>query len=120
MVKDSGVERARHIAARFEDRAHELRAARARQRGWVAAVLPYTGYGLSAADGGWVRILARVVLAKPGAFEDGRHLAQVIADGVRGWRNFTSPIVPNGLVEVQINGERFEVQADRGEYLMSE
>ncbi|MET0977760.1 MAG: phosphatase domain-containing protein [Paeniglutamicibacter terrestris] len=114
MVKDSGVERARHIAARFEDRAHELRAARARQRGWVATVLPYTGYGLSATDGGWVRILARVVLAKPGAFEDGPHRAKAIADGVRGWRNFTSPIVPNGRVEVQINGERFEVQADRG------
>ncbi|RAX47836.1 ACP synthase [Arthrobacter sp. AQ5-05] len=114
MVKETGAERARHIAARFEDRALELRATRARERGLVPTVLPYTGYGLSDPDKGWVRIFARLVLAKPGAFDAGRHRAKVIADGVRGWRNFISPIVPHGQLEVHINGERFAVQADRG------
>jgi phosphatidate phosphatase APP1 len=114
MVKETGSERARHIAARFEDRLYEFRAERARERGLIPTVLPYTGYGLSDPENGWVRIFARVLLAKPGAFEDGRHLAKVITDGVRGWRNFISPILPNGAVEVHINGERFEVRADRG------
>ena len=114
MVKETGSERARHIAARFEDRLYELRAESARERGLIPTVLPYTGYGLSDPENGWVRIFARVLLAKPGAFEDGRHLAKVITDGVRGWRNFMSPILPHGEIEAHINGERFKVQADRG------
>ncbi|MGL3807789.1 App1 family protein [Paeniglutamicibacter sp. R2-26] len=114
MVKDLSVEHARHIAARFEDRVYELRARRARERGLVPTVLSYTGYGLADPENGWVRVFARAVLAKPGAFEDGRHVAKVVADGVRGWRNFVSPIVPNGRIRISINGEDFDVQADRG------
>lgn len=108
------MEHARHIAARFEDRVYELRAKRAVERGMVPTTLPYTGYGLADPEAGWVRIFARAVLAKSGAFDAGRHRAKVIADGVRGWRNFIAPIVPHGRVQVRINDEIFEVQADRG------
>lgn len=77
-------------------------------------ILPYVGYGYAGGKDSWIRVLARVVLAKPGAFEDGQHKAQVIEDGIRGFRNFISPILPHGKVSIEVNGQRFEVEADRG------
>ena len=50
-----------------------------RGRGWVPRVLPQTGYG---ADG-WVRVLARVLLAPPGTPRE--------ALDARGWRHFLTP-----------------------------
>ncbi len=54
------------------------------------------------------------MLARPGAFEDGHHKAQVIDDGIRGFRNFISAIIPQGNVSIEVAGRHFEVQADRG------
>ncbi|MHA7158434.1 App1 family protein [Glutamicibacter endophyticus] len=105
---------ARHIASRLEDNFHLWRARRARARGLQPVIMPYPGYGLHRASGGWVRVFARLVLARPGAFEGGRHQAQVIEDGIRGFRNFVSPVLPFGHVTVTIGGDRFEIQADRG------
>lgn len=105
---------ARHIASRLEDRFHRWRARNAQGRGLQPVILPYVGYGYASSDGGWVRIFARVVLAQPGAFEDGHHKAQVIDDGIRGFRNFISPILPDTKVFIEAAGKHFEVQADRG------
>ncbi len=105
---------ARHVASRFEDGYHRWRVRNAERKGLGPVILPYLGYGYASSAGGWIRVLARVVLAKPGAFEDGHHQAQVIADGIRGFRNFTSPILPGGKVSIEVAGQRFEVQADRG------
>ncbi|MCW4466456.1 DUF2183 domain-containing protein [Glutamicibacter sp. MNS18] len=105
---------ARHIASRLEDHFHQSRARRAVARGLSPLIMPYLGYGYSSPDGGWIRVFARAVLATPDAFENGRHKAQMIEDGIRGFKNFTSPILPFGKVAVHVDGHRFEVQADRG------
>lgn len=105
---------ARHIASRLEDGYLQWRARRALTRGLEPVILPYDGYGYAARSGGWIRVLARIVLAKPGAFEGGQHKAQVIEDGIRGFRNFTSAVLPFGKVTVEVNGTKFEVEADRG------
>lgn len=106
---------ARHVASRWEDRFHRWRARTSTAKGAAPVILPYWGYGYANTEGtGWIRVFARVVLAKPGAFEDGHHQAQMIADGIRGFRNFISPILPEGKVTVRVAGEHFEVEADRG------
>lgn len=105
---------AHHIASRLEDHFHQSRARRAISRGLNPLIMPYLGYGYSGPDGGWVRVFARAVLARPDTFENGRHKAQMIEDGIRGFKNFTSPILPFGNVSVQVAGQHFEVQADRG------
>ena len=46
---------------RVEDRWQAYRERRARRRGYVATVMPFTGYGTA----GWIRVLGRVVMARP-------------------------------------------------------
>jgi phosphatidate phosphatase APP1 len=96
-----------HRAARLEDAFHAFRAKRARKRGLIATVIPFSGYG----GEGWVRVLGRVLLVRPvrtGPAEKPR------ARSVRGWRSFTS--VPAGAVAVIITaaGRDYRVTADRG------
>ncbi|MGO3526762.1 App1 family protein [Glutamicibacter arilaitensis] len=104
----------RHVASRIEDGVHRWRARRALASGHETVILPYVGYGSTGPNGSWIRVLARVVLARAGAFEDGQHQAQVIADGIRGFRNFISPILPGGKVRIDVGNRHFEVEADRG------
>ena len=52
---------ASHVGMRLEDALHSYREGRARRRGRVQTVLPFTGYGSTE----WVRVLGRVILAKP-------------------------------------------------------
>lgn len=101
-----------HFGMYLEDTLHSLRVDRARRRGEVQTVLAFTGYGST----DWVRVLGRVILAKPGFFagEDQSRAAKAIRDGWRGWRNFISPPVNNAVVTVEVGGVRHEVQADRG------
>ena len=87
--------------------------ARLRRRHWVPRVEPYTGYG----SAGWVRVLARAVLAPPGT-----RSAQVAerdqpVRSVRGWRSFVSVQVPFQGLQVRIEGRVHQVVADRGGYL---
>lgn len=100
-----------HRAALLEDAFHDFRARRARKRGYLATIIPYTGYGSTS----WVRILARVVLAKdprPGSRAEKKHLKR--EESVRGWRSFTSVHVAHATVTVDIAGEKHEVRTDRG------
>ncbi|NEM89820.1 App1 family protein [Galbitalea soli] len=96
-----------HRAARMEDAFHHFREVRARRRGLLPAVIPYAGYGGT----GWVRVLGRVLLAKPPKKGEA---PQTRARNIRGWRSFTS--VPAGAVQVtiQAGGQEFRVKADRG------
>lgn len=108
-----------HVGQRLEDSWHAFRERYSRSRGHLPTVTPFRGYGVSqtsADDGGtgWVRVLARVVLAKPGAFFNGLRHSQVVADGIRGWRNFVSPPIPYAEVEATIAGQVFHLDADRG------
>jgi phosphatidate phosphatase APP1 len=70
----------------------------------LPVVLPYSGYG----GDGWIRVLCRVLLVKPGL--DLRKPTRAI----RGWRSFTSIAVAGAEVTVTANGQTFTVYADRG------
>ena len=91
-----------HFAARLEDSFHDFRERVARRRGHTATVIPYTGYG----SPGWVRVLGRVLLSKPGSSTRYKK--------IRGWRSFTSVPLNDVAVIVTIGGEEHTVTADRG------
>ena len=81
---------------------------RARRRGDKPRILSFTGYGSPR----WVRIFSRVLLAKP-EWSEAEYLAQILRDGVRGWQNFVSPPIAYAKVEVEVEGQRYPVRADR-------
>ena len=103
-----------HFAARMEDRVHGFREQRAKNRGHIPTVIPYTGYGAP----GWVRVLCRVLLVKPGLAASGD--ADEPYDepdnypNVRGWRSFTSVPIDDVSVTIGIDGREILVTADRG------
>lgn len=100
----------RNRAIKLEDRWHQLRLNLARRRGQHVTVLSLDGYGSPR----WVRIFSRVMMAPDSHFEGGRRVAKVIADGVRGWRNFVSAPVPFAKVTVTVADQQFQIAADRG------
>lgn len=81
---------------------------RARRRGAQPRILSFTGYGSPR----WVRIFSRVLLANP-AWSEAEYVAQILRDGVRGWQNFVSPPIAYAKVDIEVNGERHTVRADR-------
>lgn len=90
---------------------HRFRERRARKRGYVATVVPYTGYGATT----WIRVLGRVLLTRnprPGSRAERKQLKR--SERVRGWRSFTSVPVGDVFVTVSIDNISFQVQADRG------
>ncbi len=88
---------------RIDDAIREFREQRARRRGLLPTVIPYTGYGAP----GWVRVLGRVLLVgTPGGAPR--------AESVRGWRSFTSVAVDRQPVRVTIGDVVHHVVADRG------
>jgi len=95
-----------HRAARLEDRVHALLKRWLRRRGWVPRVVAYTGYG---ADG-WVRVLARVLLAPPDTRPRELRLG-------RGWRRFLTASATGVVVSVDVGGRRHDVCSDRGGYV---
>lgn len=96
-------EPAMHLAARLENRLIGWRSERARSRGYVPLVIPYTGYG----GQGWIRVLGRVMLNR------GMHRITGEPIGARGWRSFTSVPVQSAQVEVEVGGQTTVVTADR-------
>ncbi|GFZ96222.1 App1 family protein [Nesterenkonia alkaliphila] len=103
-------DRARNRAMKVEDRWHQLRLNMARKRGQNVTVLSLAGYGSPR----WVRVFSRIVMAPDSHFEGGRRVAKVIADGVRGWRNFVSAPVPFAEVTARVAGHEYRLTADRG------
>ena len=99
-----GAEPIAHLAARAEDAMHNFREKRARKRGHTPTVIPYTGYGAP----GWVRVLCRVLLTKPGTDGGVRYKK------IRGWRSFTSVPVNDVAVTIEIGDIAERVVADRG------
>ena len=92
-----------HLAARAENRLIVWRSGRARRKGFVPLVIPYTGYG----GDGWIRVLGRVLLNK------GTHRLTGEPMGARGWRSFTSVPVQGAQVEVEVGGQTHTIEADR-------
>ncbi len=77
-----------------------------RRRGWAPRVIAYTGYG---ADG-WVRVMARVLLAPPDTGSRELRLG-------RGWRRFFSASSANVAVTVEVGGRHHQVVSGRGGYI---
>jgi phosphatidate phosphatase APP1 len=91
------------VVTRLGDVIHGIRSNWGRRAGRVPTVVPFVGYG----GVGWIRILGRVVLAKPKATGD--RFA-----GVRGWRSFTSIPVRDADVTVTAGARTSVVRGDRG------
>jgi len=89
--------------ARIDYAVQRWRARRARDVGYTAEVIPYASYGSTS----WLRVLARVLLAKSSQ----RHATT--PTGIRGWRNFIGIPVENAGVTVDTGERSYEVQADR-------
>lgn len=97
--------------ARVEDAIHEFREKRARKRGYLETIVPYTGYGSTE----WIRVLGRVVLTKPQRTGSRRFRPQQKREErVRGWRSFTSIPLGDVAVTVTIGDATARVFADRG------
>ncbi|MEV0900353.1 phosphatase domain-containing protein, partial [Actinoplanes sp. NPDC049802] len=95
-----------HRAALIEDAVHEIVERRLRGRGWKPYITAYTGYGAP----GWARVMARVLLSRPGPVRRRR-------EKVRGWRSFTTTPVSSALVRIEIGGTVTEARTDRSGYL---
>lgn len=104
-----------HRAARLEDRFNRFLSARLSDRGWVPRVEPYTGYGAP----GWVRVMARTLLAPPGTTEGEatERDAESRQRAVRGWRSFVTAQVPHTQVEVRAGSRTHTLTSDRGGYV---
>jgi phosphatidate phosphatase APP1 len=100
-----------HRPARVEDAIHEFREKRARKRGYLETLVPYTGYGSTE----WIRVLGRVVLTKPPRVGSRRFRPQQKREErVRGWRSFTSIPLGDVAVTVRVGDATAIVHADRG------
>jgi phosphatidate phosphatase APP1 len=95
-----------HRAARVEDRVHAAAERWLRRRGWRPRVLAFTGYGTE----GWVRVLARVMLAPPDTGTGELRLG-------RGWRRFLTATAADVPVTVRVGGRTHQVTSARGGYL---
>lgn len=95
-----------HRAARLEDAVNKTAARLMHRRGWRPQLIAYTGYGTD----GWVRVLARVLLAPPGVRDHS-------AVAVRGWRHFISAKVGGVPVSIDVGGQRHTVETGRGGYI---
>ena len=102
---------AKHAAARLEDQLKAAMAGVLRRRGWKPQVLTYTGYG----SAGWVRVLARVLLARSPAPH--RPVREESEQVVRGWRSFVTAPVANATVHLEVGGTQHVAHADRGGYV---
>jgi phosphatidate phosphatase APP1 len=100
----AGVEPLLHRAARIENSVHRFREKRARRRGLLPTIVPYTGYG----SPGWARVLSRVLLTPAGTLEG------IDRANVRGWRSFTSVPVEKARVDVVLGGRTHHLTTDRG------
>jgi len=93
-----------HLAARIEDAIHGFRERRGRRRGFVPTIVPFPGYG----GDGWMRVLGRVLLVKPGRRAPDRYTS------IRGWRSFTSVPVRDAVIRVRSGDVEQVILADRG------
>ncbi|GEL93567.1 App1 family protein [Cellulomonas composti] len=109
-----------HVAARLEDRFDRGLARLLRRRGWSVRVEPYAGYGAV----GWVRVLARTMLAAPGVRTDdlpgaggAEQAGSTRAPTLRGWRSYATAQVAGVPLLVRVGTIEHHVHTDRGGYL---
>ncbi|WP_273654736.1 App1 family protein [Cellulomonas fimi] len=109
-----------HVAARLEDSFDRAVAGVLARRGWTVRIEAFAGYGAP----GWVRVMARTLLAPPqvrasdlpGAGAEA-HVEARPAAPVRGWRSFATAEVAGAPLRVRVGDREHEVVTDRGGYL---
>ncbi|WP_309647283.1 phosphatase domain-containing protein, partial [Nocardioides sp.] len=100
-----------HRAARLERHVRDAVEQQLGSRGWTPRVVPFTGYGSTGAGGtGWVRVLARVLLAPPGTPRATR------TDG-RGWRRFVSTSAAGVAITIEVAGRNHTVTSGPDGYV---
>ena len=99
-----------HVAAVLEDRFYEAAGWLLRRLGWRLRVEAYTGYG----SPGRVRVLARVLLARPRTGGEDRTARRAAR---RGFRHFLTVPAPGRRVRVEVGGEAVVVTTDRAGYV---
>jgi len=104
-----------HRAARLEDAVNVRIARWLWARGWRLRIVPFTGYGAP----GWVRVMARTVLAPPRRGEPHVALAPQDDSGrsVRGWRSLATAQVMGAVVEIRAGSQVHRASSDRGGYI---
>jgi len=109
-----------HVAARIESAIDRHVGARLRRRGWTVRVEPYAGYGAP----GWVRVMARALLAAPIVEDEdlpgagsSAQAGERTAPALRGWRSFATAQVPGEVLEVAVGGRVHRVTTDRGGFV---
>lgn len=109
-----------HVAARLEDAFDRAVAGVLERRGWTVRIEAFAGYGAP----GWVRVMARTLLAPPNVRAadlpgaGGKaHVEARATSPVRGWRSFATAEVAGASLRVQVGSLVHEVVTDRGGYL---
>lgn len=97
-----------HLAAQLEDTVRSKLRGRVYHRGWRAQLTAYTGYGC---ERRWVRIMARVLMTRPGASQPTPFELR------RGWRSFVTIPVAGTEVRVQAGSHSYTVRTDRSGYI---
>lgn len=99
-----------HLAAVVEDYCYAAVGWVLGRAGWRPRLETYTGYG--APDR--VRVLARVLLSRPGRAAPER---DALRAGRRGFRHFLTVPVPHSRVRLQVGGRTSVVMSDRAGYV---
>ena len=109
-----------HVAARLESAIDRRVASRLRRRGWTVRVEAYASYGAP----GWVRVMARALLAAPMVRKEdlpgaggNAQVGAKQAPAVRGWRSFATAQVSDVTLEVRVGERVHRVTTDRGGYV---
>ena len=109
-----------HLAARIENGFDRAVAHQLRRRGWTVRIQPYAGYGST----GWVRVLARTLLAAPHVRDEdlpgagaSAQTGSRSASTLRGWRSFATAQVSGAQLTIQVGGRTHHVVTDRGGYV---
>ncbi|WP_034608729.1 App1 family protein [Cellulomonas sp. URHD0024] len=109
-----------HVAARIESAIDRRIAARLGRRGWTVRIEPYASYGAP----GWVRVMARALLAAPIVGDEdlpgagsSAQAGERPAPAVRGWRSFATAQVSGAVLTVTLGDRVHRVTTDRGGYV---
>jgi phosphatidate phosphatase APP1 len=109
-----------HLAARVESAIDRRVADRLRRRGWTVRIEPYASYGAP----GWVRVMARALLAAPHVRDEDlpgaggtAQAGDRTATALRGWRSFATAQVPGAELEVRVGDRVHRLTTDRGGYV---
>lgn len=99
-----------HLAAVVEDHVYAAAGWALRRAGWRPRLETFTGYGTP----NRVRVLARILLTRPGPAAPDR---EALRAGRRGFRHFLTVPAPQRRVRIEVGGRASTVTSDRAGYI---